>query len=58
MLNTSGLCRENVTSHGTFDRTVATVAPRPTRTNTAGKAQQMRVPKDVSSETAPSTRLR
>src|SRR5262249_60253778 len=45
--NTTLLCRESVTSHGTAERNEATVAPSPSRTRSDGSAQQSSVPNDV-----------
>src|SRR5229473_3250845 len=45
--NTQSLCRDKLTSQGALERSDATVAPRPRRTSSEGRAQQKSVPSDV-----------
>src|ERR1700722_4737948 len=50
MLNVHCLCLEKLTSHGAVESREATVVPSPSKTNTDGSAQQMRVPNELKSE--------
>src|SRR5690348_16999633 len=58
VVNTQALCWDNLTSQGTSDRTLATVAPSPNSTSSDGKAQQSSVPNEVKSDKYPSMPLR
>src|SRR5215469_6907634 len=48
--NTMVLCCESATSHGAAERTPATVAPKPNKTNNDGSAQQSSVPTEENNE--------
>jgi hypothetical protein len=48
--NVHCLCCESVTSHGRNESIDATEAPKPSRTNRDGRAQQRSVPTDVNRE--------